>query len=561
MSIFEIAVLLGALGFFIYGMKIMSEGIQKAAGQNLRKILGIMTVNRFTGVLTGLSVTSIIQSSSATTVMVVSFVNAGLLSLKQAISVIMGANIGTTMTAVLVTVLGFSKLSISTYALPLFAIGAPLLFVRKDNLKSLGEFLIGFSLLFMGLEALKNAVPELSAESMQFFQGLKGLGMLSTLLFILAGALLTIVIQSSSAAVALTLVLCHKGIIDFPSAAAIVLGENIGTTITANLAALIGNVNAKRAAMAHSLFNIIGVVWMFFVFTPFLGLIDWLMVDVWKMESPFTAVSSVMWGLTIFHILFNTTNTFLQIWFTSVLEKLTIRMIPSKNEIDEQNTLEYISLNILKTPEFSILEAKREVQKLGKITQKMLTLVRQLLNETNKKKQEELFSKIQKLEQLTDKIELEVAEFLRKVSEGEVSRETSGKIRVMLNVIDDLETIGDIIFGMSKQLKSKSEARVYFIAEQRANLLEMIQAVDHAMSCMRDNLECEYEEVDRREANQLEKVINKLRNTFRDKHYEDLESGEYSVRSGIYYSELLSMTEKMGDHIMNVTESITGKPI
>lgn len=561
MSFIEFAILLGAIGFFIFGMKIMSEGIQKAAGQNLRKILGIMTVNRFAGVFTGFTITSIIQSSSATTVMIVSFVNAGLLNLKQAISVIMGANIGTTMTAVLVTVLGFSKFSLSTLAMPLFALGVPLLFVKRDQLKFLGEFIIGFSLLFMGLEALKNAVPELSAESMQFLQNLKGMGIFSTLFFILAGALLTIIIQSSSAAVALTLVLCDKGFIDFPVAAAIVLGENIGTTITANLASLIGNVNAKRAAMAHSLFNVIGVIWMFFVFTPFLHFIEWLMVEYGHMSSPFESVTSVMWGLTFFHILFNILNTIVQIWFTTFLEKLTIKIIPSRKMDDEQNHLEYISLGILKTPEFSILEAKKEVQNFGKITQKMLVLVRQLLTETNRKKQVDLHERIYKLEQITDKIEIEIAEFLRKVSEGEISRETSIQVRIMLNVIDDLETIGDIIFRMSKQLKSKSEARVYFVSEQRASLMEMLDMIDQAMNCMMDNLVNEFDLVDRQPALNLEKKINKLRNAFRDKHYEDLETGEYSVKSGIYYSEMLSMSEKIGDHVMNVTESITGKPI
>lgn len=561
MSLFEVAILLGALGFFIYGMKIMSEGIQKAAGQNLRRILGIMTRNRFTGVLTGFSVTSIIQSSSATTVMVVSFVNAGLLSLKQAIGVIMGANIGTTMTAVIVTVLGFSKFSLASYALPLIAIGVPLMFTKRDTLKSLGEFVVGFSLLFMGLDALKDAVPEFSAESMQFLQNLKGMGALSTVTFILIGALLTIIIQSSSAAMALTLVLCNKGYIDFPVAAAIVLGENIGTTVTANLAAMIGNVNAKRAAMAHSLFNIIGVIWMFIIFTPFLRGVEWFMVHLFGKVSPFESSDSVMWGLTLFHILFNVCNTLLLVWFVPVIEKLTIRIIRSKKDVEEQHHLEYISSGMLQTPELSIIEAKKEVLKFGRITRKMLGLISELITEPDNKKQDDRFDRIEKYEQITDKIELEVAEYLRKVSEGEVSRETSVEIRIMLNVIDDLETIGDIIYRISKQLQRKRNARIYFLSEQRENILELLSLVDEAMEIMIGNLDNEYDLVEFENALSVEEKINALRNLLREKHYEHLELGDYGVRSGIFYSEFLSMTEKIGDHVMNVTESITGKPI
>lgn len=561
MTLFEIIVLLGALGFFIYGMKIMSEGIQKAAGQNLRKILGIMTRNRFTGVLTGFSVTSIIQSSSATTVMVVSFVNAGLLNLRQAIGVIMGANIGTTMTAVLVTVLGFSKFSLGTYALPVIALGFPLLFAKRDTLRSMGEFIIGFALLFMGLDALKNAVPEFSAESMQFLNSIKDLGALSTLIFILIGTLLTVIIQSSSAAVALTLVLCDKGYIDFSMAAAIVLGENIGTTITANLAALIGNVNAKRAAVAHSLFNIIGVIWMFFIFSPFLRGIEWSMVSLGGLRSPFESNDSIKWGLTLFHILFNICNTLLLVWFVSAIEKLTIRIVRSKKDEDEQHHLEYISSGMLQTPELSIIEVKKEVIKFGKITKKMMGFINQILLESDNKKQDELFERVAKYEEITDKIELEVAEFLRKISEGEVSRETSIKIRIMLNVIDDLETIGDIIYQISKQLQRKKEERIYFLTDQRNNILNLLNVVDEGFDIMNANLEKEYDQVKYDTALIIEEKINELRNSLREKHYMHVEAGEYGVRSGIFYSEILSMTEKIGDHVTNVTESITGKPI
>ncbi|MFP5470457.1 MAG: Na/Pi cotransporter family protein, partial [Bacteroidia bacterium] len=502
----------------------MSEGIQKAAGENLRKILGIMTRNRFLGVFTGFSVTSIIQSSSATTVMVVSFVNAGLLNLRQAISVIMGANIGTTMTAVLITAFGFSKFSISEYALPIIGIGFPFLFAKKDTLKSLGEFLIGFALLFMGLDALKNSIPELDAESMQFLASLNNYGALSTLIFILIGTLLTIIVQSSSAAMALTLVLCDKGMIQFDMAAAIVLGENIGTTITANLAALIGNVHAKRAAITHSLFNLMGVVWMFFIFTPYLKGIESYLLSIGE-ASPFVGTESIKWALTLFHISFNVINTFLLVWFVSQLEKAAVKIIPSKGVEDEQYHLEYISTGMMGTPELSILEAKKEVVKFGKINKKMVGFIEQLLVETNQKQIDYLHEKVEKYEQITDRIELEIAEYLRKVSEGELSHETSGKVRIMLRVIDDMETIGDIVYQMSRLLKRKHEERIFFLPEQRNNILQILQKVGVAIDIMIQNLDKDFEQVTINEAMSAENEINELRNALRAEHLQNVESG------------------------------------
>jgi phosphate:Na+ symporter len=539
-------------------MKVMSEGIQKAAGENLRKILGVMTRNRFLGVFTGFSVTSIIQSSSATTVMVVSFVNAGLLSLRQAISVIMGANIGTTMTAVLITAFGFSKFSISEYALPIIGIGFPFLFAKKDTLKSLGEFLIGFALLFMGLGALKESIPQLDAESMQFLTNLNQYGAFSTLIFILIGTLLTIIVQSSSAAMALTLVLCDKGMIQFDMAAAIVLGENIGTTITANLAALIGNVHAKRAAITHSLFNVIGVIWMFIIFTPYLKGIESYMLSIGE-TSPFVGTESINWGLTLFHISFNLINTFLLVWFIPQLEKMAVKVIPSKSMEDEQYHLEYISTGMMGTPELSILEAKKEVVKFGKINKKMVGFIEQLLVETDLKQIDYLHERVEKYEQITDRIELEIAEYLRQVSEGELSHETSGKVRIMLRVIDDMETIGDIVYQMSRLLQRKQQERIFFLPEQRNNILQILEKVGAAIDVMIQNLDKDFEHVTLDDALKAEEEINELRNVLRAEHLQNVESGEYNLKNAMIYSDILSMSEKIGDHVINVTEGITGE--
>jgi phosphate:Na+ symporter len=557
-GVFEVLKLIGALGFFIFGMKVMSEGIQKAAGQNLRKILGVMTKNRVLGVITGFSVTSIVQSSSATTVMIVSFVNAGLLNLRQAIGVIMGANIGTTMTAVLITVFGFSKMSIASYALPVIAIGFPFLFAKKDQLKSLGETLIGFALLFMGLEALKTAIPPLNADSMEFLAEINSYGALSTVIFIALGTLLTVIVQSSSAAIALTLALCDKGIIQYDMAAAIVLGENIGTTITANLAAIIANVHAKRAARAHLLFNVIGVIWMFIVFSPFLKAIEWYMVGS-GFASPYEGTESVKWGLTIFHISFNIINTFLLIWFVGLIEKLAIKAVPSKGFEDEQHHLEYISSGMLGTPELSILEAKKEVMKFGKINRKMLGFITDLMTETDQKKIDFLHERVEKYENITDRIEIEVAEYLRQVSEGELSHETSGRVRSMLRIIDDMESIGDVVYQMSKVIQRKQEERVFFLPEQRNNIIEMLNRVDNALAVMITNLDKDYEEVTLDEANQAEAEIDLWRNELRKEHLQSIEAGEYNIKSGMIYADLYSLCEKLGDHVINVSEAITGQ--
>ncbi len=356
-GIFELLKLIGALGFFIFGMKVMSESIQKVAGDKLRTVMSLITSNRLSGVFTGFLTTAVIQSSSATTVMVVSFVNAGLLKLKEAIGVIMGANIGTTITGVLIIVFGFSKFSISHYTLPIIAFGFPLLFVKNQSLKSWGEFMIGFALLFMGLSALKGAVPDLKSnpEILAWISDLNDLGFLAIIISVLIGTLLTIVVQSSSAAMAITLIMCDNGWIPYEMACGIVLGENIGTTITANLAALVGNVHAKRAALAHFVFNVFGVVWMLLIFYIFIGWIDTLMVSMGN-GSPLNDTAAIKWGLTYFHISFNIINTMIMIWFVPQIETIVSKMIKIKDAEDKEFHLEYIGTSLMRTPELSLLE-------------------------------------------------------------------------------------------------------------------------------------------------------------------------------------------------------------
>ena len=403
-SFFDFLKLVGALGFFIYGMKVMSDGIQKVAGSKMRQILGAMASNRFFGVFTGFLITCLLQSSSATTVMVVSFVNAGLLSLIESIGVIMGANIGTTITAWLISVFGF-KVKIASVALPIIAIGFPMMFSNRGNLRSWAEVLIGFAILFMGLNALKQSVPDLrnSPEVLEFLSGYANMGMLSLLTFIGVGTVLTIIIQSSSASMALTLVMCNEGWIPFEMAAAMVLGENIGTTITANLAALIGNANAKRAARAHFIFNVFGVTWMFFLFETFLSGIDSYMIAAFDV-SPMSKdqYESIPIALSIFHTSFNIINVLLLVGFVPFISKIAEKMVPSRGEMDEESHLEYIALGIMATPELSILEARKETAKFGKITKKTFGFTSELFMTNDKRKASQLLRRIAKYEDISE---------------------------------------------------------------------------------------------------------------------------------------------------------------
>ncbi len=557
-GVFETLRLIGSLGLFIYGMKIMSDGIQKVAGNRMREVLAAMTSNRFTGLFTGFLTTALIQSSSATTVMIVSFVNAGLLTLRQAIGVIMGANIGTTVTALLILIFGFSKFSISDYALPLIAIGFPLLFIKNTQIKSLGETLIGFSVLFMGLDFLKNSVPEITHGQLEYLVGLSQYGIWSTLLFVVIGGLLTIVVQSSSAAMALTIIMCERGM-PLEMAAAIVLGENIGTTITANLAAIIGNVHAKRAARAHLIFNIFGVIWMLIVFPFFLSGINGYM-ETTAIGMPSAENSqATKWALTLFHVTFNIVNATILIWFVSSIAKIVTKMVPTKSEEDEQFSLEYIGAGIMSTPELSLIEAQKEMVKFSRLTYRMLGFLKELLFEKDKKEQRIKIERIEKYEEITDKIEVEVADYLMTVLQGELSNESGKRVRSMLDIVSVMEQIGDVFFQMSLTYDRKIESRAWFTLEQRRNLLEMFDMIDLAFENMMINLENKYEDIDLDKAELLEVEVNNLRDKIRKEHLDNMGKPDYNIDSGMIYNDLYSSLEKVGNYLLEINEAIAGK--
>jgi phosphate:Na+ symporter len=562
-GIFELLQLIGALGFFIFGMKIMSDGIQKVAGSKMRSILQSMTSNRFLGITTGFLITALLQSSSATTVMIVSFVNAGLLSLVESIGVIMGANIGTTITAWLISLLGF-KVKISAIALPIIAIGFPMMFSSRSNIKSWAEVFIGFALLFMGLDELKNAVPNLkeNPEFLSFLSSYANMGMLSTIIFIGVGTILTLVVQSSSAAMALTLVMCYEGYIPFELAAAMVLGENIGTTITANLAAMVGNVHAKRSARAHLIFNTFGVVWMLFAFQFFITTIDNYMISNmglsplnFDMENPV----AIPLGLSIFHTTFNILNVLLMVGFVPFISRIVIKMQPSKGEVDEEFHLEHIGTGLMQTAELSILEANKEVAKFGKIITKLFGFIPELLKEKEEKKSRALMARIRKYEDITDRMEVEIADYLAKVSQGELSESASIKVRSMISIINDMERIGDICYQISISVERKIEQKAQFMIEPTTNLEEMIGEVTKALKIMNNNLTTNYSQVVLTDADEIEIVINKLRNKLRKNYLKRIEKGEVKIQTAMIYNNLIHSLEKVGDHVFNISEAIVGE--
>ena len=562
-GIFELLNLIGALGFFIYGMKVMSDGIQKVAGSKMRSILSKMTSNRFLGLATGFMITALLQSSSATTVMIVSFVNAGLLTLVESIGVIMGANVGTTITAWLISLLGF-KVKISAIALPIIAIGFPMMFSSKSSIKSWAEVLIGFALLFMGLDELKAAVPNLkdNPEFLGFLASYADMGIFSTILFIGVGTILTLVVQSSSAAMALTLVMCYEGYIPFELAAAMVLGENIGTTITANLAAMVGNVHAKRAARAHFIFNIFGVIWMLFAFQFFITNIDSYMINNmglsplnFDMENPV----AIPLGLSIFHTTFNILNVLFLVGFVPLISRIVIKIQPSKGEMDEEFHLEHIGTGLMQTGELSVLEANKEVAKFGDIATRLFNMIPELLKETDNSKFKKLMDRIRKYEDITDRMEVEIADYLAKASQGEMSDSASIKVRSMISIINDMERIGDICYQLSITIERKREQKAYFTPELRTSLEEMITEVQKAMAIMNKNLNSSYSQVLIADADEAELAINKMRNQLRKKYLQNIEKGEGKIQTGMIYNNLIHSLEKVGDHVLNVSEAITGK--
>ena len=559
-GLMKFLILIGSLGLFIFGMKIMSDGLQRTAGEKLRKMLGSITSNRFKGVITGFMSTSIVQSSSVTTVMTVSLVNAGLINLRQSAGVMMGANIGTTITAWLVLLLGF-KVSVSSYALVLIALGAPLLFMTFRRSKDLANSIIGFAILFIGLQFLKEAVPNLDKDSalVQFFVNYKDIPFLSNLMFVGLGALVTIVIQSSSAAMALTLTMVSKGIIPFEVACAMVLGENIGTTITAEIASSIGNVHAKRSARIHSLFNIVGVTWMLIIMPLFLEIIGFIIGQSHGLTFDPENTGMANEGIALFHTLFNSANVLLLIGFVPYLVNIAEKSVKSKGEADEEFKLDYITAGGVALPEVAILEAKKEVAKFGEVTTRMNSFIRSLLNDQDKKTRNKMFNKIKKYEEITDRVEVEVATYLDNVSTQEVSQEASSQIRSMLSITNDLERIGDIYYQMAKTIERKDDNKIYFLPEQRENLNNLLDAVDKAFNEMNANLNSEYGHISLENAKKYELEINQIRNNLRKSYLEQAEKGEFKFQPGIMYNDLFSSCEKVGDHIINVSEAVAGE--
>lgn len=590
-SFFDFLTLIGALGLFLFGMKTMSEGLQKAAGNKLRSILTAMTRNRFTGVLTGVLITALIQSSSATTVMVVSFVNAGLLNLLQSVTVIMGANIGTTVTAWIISIFGF-KFSIATYSLPMIAVAIPLIFSAKNKRKSYGELILGFALLFMGLELLKNSVPDLKSnpEILEFLTQYTQSGFGSVLTFLVIGTILTIVVQSSSATMAITLIMVSKGWISYELGAAMVLGENIGTTITANIAAIPANVSAKRAALAHTMFNIFGIIWMLILFYPFLNMITNLSMSIGlgnptefatilsehpeavRVLSTDTALlnaeeaafqsqlinyqTSTSYGLALFHTMFNLINTFIMIWFASIIAKL-VSFIIKKKDNDEEFQLQYISTGLLSTSELSLVQAWNEIKFYGLRTHKMFGLTRDMLKEDNENETIKIFTRIQKYESISDRMEIEIAKYLTRVGDGRLSDESKHRIQKMLRVVSEIESVSDGCHNIARTIMRKNDNKSVYTQPMMENIELMMNLVEKAIKQMNEALE--NDDVSDEELNRsqnTENEINNFRNQIRNQNIADVNDKKYEYQASVTYMDIITECEKMGDYIINIVEAL-----
>ena len=556
---------------FLYGMNLMSSGLQKAAGDRLRGFLSAMTSNPFKGVLTGLGITSIIQSSSATTVMVVSFVNAGLLTLTQAIGVIMGANIGTTVTAWMVSWLGF-KADISILAVPMMIFGFLFSNSKKDNRKNIGELIVGFSLLFLGLSFMKDSVPDLrqTPEVLEFVTSWASHGFGSVLLFLAFGTVLTLILQSSSATMAITLIMLSMGWIPFDMACAMVLGENIGTTITANIAASVGNTQAKRAAMSHTIFNLFGVLWALILYRPFLKLVGYITEALFGLPNPtaegFAVTDSTsaegtaaLYGLSMLHTLFNVANTMLLVWFTKWIANAVCWIIRApKNQEKEVFKLKYISAGPLATPELCVEEAFNEVIHFAQISKNGAVYAKEAINETDADKFEVLRRKLVKYEEISDRIEYEIATFLNGVSAEEISESTSLKIKAMYKIVGELESLGDSGETISRILSRKNIHKKEFDTESIKNLNIMADAVNEAYDIMIFNLNAAHkgELSDISNAYNAEERLNTLRNNYRDAVIEDIDNGGKNYQTSVYYMDIMNTYERMGDFMINISQDL-----
>ena len=571
MGILQVFTLLGALGMFLYGMNLMSSGLQKAAGERLRGFLSAMTSNPLKGVLTGVGITSIIQSSSATTVMVVSFVNAGLLTLTQAIGVIMGANIGTTVTAWMVAWLGF-KADISILAIPLMLFGFLFSNSKKDQRKNIGELIVGFCLLFLGLSFMKESVPDLreTPEVLEFVKTWSSYGFGSVLLFLAFGTILTLVLQSSSATMAITLIMLSMGWIPFGMACAMVLGENIGTTITANIAASVGNTQAKRAAMSHTIFNLFGVLWALILYKPFLNLVGLITETLFGLPNPATEGFSVseptapegtaaLYGLSMLHTLFNLTNTLILVWFTGLIAKAVSWIIRTpENQEKEVFRLKYISAGPLATPELAVEQAFDEIIHFAQISKNGASYAQAAINEADTDKFEELREKLVKYEEISDRIEYEIATFLNGVSAEEISESTSVKIKAMYKIVGELESLGDSGENISRMLSRKNIHKKEFDADAIKNLNVMADAVNAAYDAMIANLTAAHkgELTDITNAYNAEDRLNTLRNNFRDTVIEEIDNGGKNYQTSVYYMDILNEYERMGDFMINISQDL-----
>lgn len=558
MSFIIILKLIGAVALLIYGMKVMSEALQKMAGSQLRHVLGAMTTNRFTGMLTGMAVTVAVQSSSATTVMTVSFVNAGLLTLAQAISVIMGANIGTTLTAWIMSA-GFS-FNITNGVWPAFFIGIILIYARKH--KYIGDFLFGLAFMFFSLGTLSQTGKEMdlghNADLIEFFASFNSGSYLNILLFLLIGTLLTCFVQSSAAMLAITMMLCTSGVLPIYLGIALILGDNIGTTLTANLAAMTGNTQARRAAMGHLFFNVFGVMWVMLCFYPFVNTICSLAgVDP---ESTNVSPLRLSLALAAFHSAFNVTNTFVLIWFVPQIEKVCCWVIkPKKTEEEEEFRLTYIGGDsIMKTPELSVLEAQKEIQSYAKRTQRMFSFVRELLDVKDSADFSKRFSRIEKYESISDNMEIEIAKYLDSVSGGHLSDETKAKIRTMLREISEIESIGDSCYNIARTLNRKMSGKEEFTDNQYKHLAQMLQLTNDSLTQMNVLLGGRKDQYDINRSFNIENEINNFRNQLKSQNINDMTNHEYTYAIGTMYMDIISECEKLGDYVINVVEARMG---